>query len=118
MKPGIHDFTVQRGGTGEIAIRLVTLGDEGDRTPMDLAGSSFVLSIAWPGGALRRASDDGGLTVELATAEVAWRPPPADTRLVPEGRIARYEWERRDGAGRQQVVLTGFIVGEGGLNDD
>ncbi|HEX2552056.1 MAG TPA: hypothetical protein VHL98_00040 [Microvirga sp.] len=118
MRPGIHDFTVQRGGSGEIAIRLKSEDGAGVRTPLDLTGSSFVLSVAWPGGALRRASDDAGLDVDLAAAAVAWRPAPAETRLIPEGRIARYEWERRDADGHQQILLAGFVVGEGGLNDD
>ncbi len=118
MRPGLYDFTVQRGGTGEVAVRLKTLADDGTRTPMDLEGSSFVLNVAWPGGALRKGSDDGGLAVDHVNAEVAWRPPPAETRLVPEGRIARYEWEHREPGGRQRVFLTGFMIGEGGLNDD
>lgn len=118
MKPGLHDFTVQRGGSGEIAIRLRTLDEDGVRTPLDLTGNSFVLSVAWPGGSLRRASDDDGLNLDVATGEVAWRPSPAEARLVPEGRIARYEWERRDASGRQAILLTGFMIGEGGLNDD
>ncbi len=118
MRPGIHDFTVHRGGTGEIAIRLSTVDPTGVRTPIDLTGSSFVLSVVWHGGALRKASVDGGLTVQPATAEVAWRPPPSEARLIPEGRIARYEWEQRDASGRQQILLVGFMIGEGGLNDD
>lgn len=118
MKPGLHDFTVQRGGSGEVAIRLKTLDEDGVRTPLDLTGSSFVLSVAWPGGSLRRSSEGGEITVDVATGEVAWRPSPAEARLIPEGRIARYEWERRDASGRQAILLTGFMVGEGGLNDD
>jgi hypothetical protein len=118
MKPGLHDFAVQRGGSGEIAIRLLTADDSGVRTPLDLTGSSFVLNVVWPEGGLRKASGDAGLSVDIATAEIAWRPSPAESRLVPEGRIARYEWERRDASGRQAILLTGFMIGEGGLNDD
>ncbi len=56
--------------------------------------------------------------MDAASAQVAWRPAPAEARLIPEGRIARYEWERRDASGRQGILLTGFLIGEGGLNDD
>jgi hypothetical protein len=118
MRPGLHDFTVQRGGSGDLTIRLRSADDAGVRTPLDLTGNSFVLSVAWPGGSLRRTSDDGGLSVDAASAQVAWRPAPAEARLIPEGRIARYEWERRDASRRQGILLTGFLIGEGGLNDD
>ena len=64
MKPGLHDFTVQRGGSGDLTIRLRSADDAGVRTPLDLTGNSFVLSVAWPGGSLRRTSDDGGLSVD------------------------------------------------------
>lgn len=118
MRPGIYDFTVQRGGSGEVSIRLATMDEEGVRTPMDLTGSAFVLSVIWPSGALRKASADGGLTVDLASSQVSWRPPPAEARLIPEGRIARYELEQREAGGGQRILLSGYMIGEGGLNDD
>ncbi len=118
MKPGTYDFTVRRGGSTPLAIRLKTEDANGVRTPLDLAGSTFVLTVVWPEGSLRKSSADGGLTLDPANGEIVWQPVPAETRLIPEGRIAQYEWERRLPGGRQSIVLAGHLIGQGGINDD
>ena len=118
MRPGTYDFTVRRGGSTPLAIRLKTEDANGIRTPLDFAGSTFVLTVVWPEGSLRKSSADAGLTLDPANGEIVWRPLPAETRLIPEGRIARYEWERRLPGGRQSIVLAGHLIGQGGINDD
>ena len=113
--PVVVDFDLWRGSN----LPPVIWGLENeDGTPFPVAGSEFVLTIRWAGGSIRKstaASD--GFALDAATSELAWSPTLAETRLVPLGRLSRYEVERRIG-GHQDPLITGSITGKGGNNDD
>ncbi len=65
--------------------------------------------------------DTDQLAVDLANGILTWTPPLATTRLLPVGRIARYEVERRTGSGsgaRQGRTIKGSVVVSEGKNPD
>jgi len=106
---------IWRGTTRPVAWRL----KQGDGSLFDLAGSSFRLSIAASGATLISKNSDAadGLAIDEGAATVTYTPSLAESRLVPLGRLASYELERRiDGA--QEIVAWGQIEGLGGSNAD
>lgn len=113
--PAVVDFDLWRGSN----LPPVIFGLENeDGTPFPVAGSEFVLSIRWGGGSIRKSTAVGdGFVLNETTSELAWSPTLAETRLVPLGRLSRYEVERRIG-GTQDTLISGFITGKGGNNDD
>lgn len=78
-------------------------------TPIDLTGSTIVLTVTW-GAAIGLAKsftsfpdgEDGKFSIDL-TVE--------DTRLLPLGQIARYEIERQIGSEQKTLLCGTFNVG-------
>lgn len=55
--------------------------------------------------------------IDIPSGKVTWMPSLAQSRLVPEGRLCRYELEYRLG-GIERSFAYGYVTGRGGLNDD
>ncbi|KQO99107.1 hypothetical protein [Methylobacterium sp. Leaf91] len=111
----VFNFDVFRGSN--LPVVTWELYDEED-APMLLAGQQFVLSVRWQDGGLqKRSADADGLNVNIEQSQVTWTPSLAESRMIPLGRRSRYELECRTGD-LQFVVVTGSIVGIGGLNSD
>jgi hypothetical protein len=106
---------IWRGATRPVAWRLQT----GDGNLFDLTGSTFRLSVAAAGVVLiakdSEASD--GLVIDVSQATVTWTPSLVESRLIPLGRLASYELERRIGDD-QEIVAWGQVEGLGGINAD
>lgn len=84
----------------------------------DLTGSSFVLTIAVGDAVVLTAkSADGDITIDTETGYVSWPYSLADSRLIPIGRDAQYELERRVGS-EQRTMAYGVCEGIGGINSD
>jgi hypothetical protein len=85
--------------------------------PLDPA-STFYLTIKWPGGSLRRnTEDDPDLVIDLGQAMVSWNYNIADSRAMPFGRVATYELEWRV-APMQVTYIAGGVMISGGINAD
>lgn len=105
---------IWRGATRPVGWRL----KDGNGDLFDLTGSSFQLSIAAAGVVLiAKNSDADGLAIDISGATVTWTPSLAESRLIPLGRVASYELERRIGA-TQEIVAWGSVEGLGGINAD
>ena len=106
---------IWRGATRPVAWRL----KDGDGNLFDLTGSTFQLSIAAAGVVLitKNSSNADGLAIDVPGATVTWTPSLAESRLIPLGRVASYELERRIGAA-QEIVAWGSVEGLGGINAD
>lgn len=114
--PTISDIDVWMGNTLSVVFQL---DQDADGTPLPLTGSTFVFRVI-SGGAeiLRKASPSAELSVPTpSNGKVLLELSPADTRLLPLGRIARYELERRVST-EETTMATGFLNVRGGLNDD
>lgn len=84
----------------------------------DLTGSTFKLRIYWPGETLNVDSNaDPALAIDIPTSIVSWSYTTAQSRLLPLGRIARYELERWIAA-TQQSVISGYVAVSPGANPD
>ena len=106
---------IWRGATRPVGWRL----KDGDGNLFDLTGSTFQLSIAAAGIVLIAKSSDAadGLAIDVPGATVTWTPTLAESRLIPLGRVASYELERRIGTA-QEIVAWGLVEGLGGINAD
>jgi hypothetical protein len=116
-RPATADISVWIGAT---FAQSYELQDE-DGTAFDLAGST----LHWR--AISTDSADvfeyiSGVNDEVtiddeAGGEITLSLPASMTREIPTGRMTRYELERRvDGS--EEVLIAGFIIGEGGANAD
>jgi hypothetical protein len=92
---------------------------DGDGDLFDLMGSTFQLSIAAAGVVLITKNSDtaDGLAIDVPGATVTWTPTLAESRLIPLGRVASYELERRI-SDTQEIVAWGQVEGLGGINAD
>lgn len=106
----VLDFSLHR-GTNEPVVEWAF-------PPSFDVDEEWELSVSWRGGSLRASSEDGGLVVDLSERLVRWAYAAADTRLLPLGRVATYELERRTDAGGERVYAEGHITVAGGLNRD
>lgn len=92
-----------------------------DLTAFDLTGSELVFrALDASGTELFRFSSEDATELEITDAsagEYTFSLTGAQTRLVPLGRVAKYEIERRVGTS-QESFMAGFLIGEGGANDD
>ena len=104
-----------RGTTRAIGWRL----KDGNGDLFDLTGSTFRLSIAATGVVLiaKNSESADGLAIDVLEATVTWTPTLVESRLIPLGRVANYELERRIGAA-QEIVAWGQVEGLGGINAD
>lgn len=118
-RPALIDITVWRGATFEQSYELL---DE-DGAAFDLTGSDLrwratnvdeheceVFSYVGGADAQVLIDDEGAGIITLSL-------PVSMTREIPTGRLTKYELERRiDDA--EEILLAGFIIGEGGANAD
>ncbi|MHB2205059.1 hypothetical protein [Methylobacterium sp. CM6257] len=90
-----------------------------DGTVFDGTGSEFVLTISRGSKVLIRkdTSAGGGLSYDVDAGRLLWVRTLAESRLIPLGRVAQYEIERRI-ASNQSTILSGFVIGEGSISDD
>lgn len=88
-----------------------------DTTPLNLAGGDLVLVVKWRGGSLQRSTADGGLTMDAPNGVLTWSYTPAESRLLPAGRVTRYEIERREGD-MQRTWVAGYVNARDAINDD
>lgn len=90
--------------------------------PVDLTGSTVVASVKYGPGrsdVLRKTTEDGSLAMPTpANGEVELMLDPGETRLLPAGRSAKYEIERKVSGGDQTTLLYGMIDVAKGWNDD
>lgn len=97
---------------------------------LDLAGSRFVLTLAWAGGTLTKDTldvdglaieEDATTTTEEGTTYVGdrltWYRTVEESRIVPSGNLTEWEVERRI-AGAQESWGSGRFNGYGGLTPD
>ena len=106
---------IWRGTTRPVGWRL----KDGDGDLFDLTGSTFQLSIAAAGVVLlaKNSANADGLAIDVPNATVTWTPTLAESRLIPLGRVASYELERRIGSA-QEILAWGQVEGFGGINAD
>lgn len=87
----------------------------------DLSGSEIVFrAVDGKGTELFRLTSVSDSEIEITDAsagEFTLSLSSSQTRLIPQGRVAQYELERRL-AGTQEPLLSGFFIAEGGINDD
>ena len=115
--PARHDLKIWIGAN--FSEDYEAINDDG--TAFDLTGSELVLRILDGDGTellrLTSASDDEIEITDDAGGEFTISMSYEQTRLMPLGRVARYELERRV-SGSQESFLSGFVFAEGGDNDD
>ena len=111
-----YDLTGLRRGN---SFRRTFRFKDGVGVPVDLTGS--VLVFAAEAGAVRisKSTADGSLAMPAPTAgEITLYLKPAETRLLPVGRLkVRYEIERRID-GEETTLVSGCITVMDGINDD
>jgi hypothetical protein len=108
MKAAAYDWHVWRGNSESLPI---TAKRNGVPDASLLQGSTFVMRIVSAQG-VQLFRLDGAVAGAVMTFALT----PAQAALVPSGRVARYEVERRSGD-IQETWLYGFVVGLGGDND-
>jgi hypothetical protein len=112
---GATDFMIWRGNSYAMA-RWQFLQDA--ETPLDLTGSEMVMRATWSGGSVRlTTASAANLVMDAEEGTLTWTPSITESRSIPEGRVAKYEIERRIG-GEQRTLVQGYFVGVGGVNDD
>jgi hypothetical protein len=81
----------------------------------DLTGSTFKLTVKWPGGTpiIKTSGIDAELAVDLPTSKLTWNYSTAQSRLMPLGRVGTYELERWIGLTQQSLVRAGLSVSAG-----
>ncbi|MCA3574780.1 MAG: hypothetical protein IOC86_12760 [Aestuariivirga sp.] len=92
---------------------------DSDGDPVDLTGSVLTFVAAGDGATIRKSTSDGSLLMpDPASGELTLHLTPAETRLLPVGRLkARYEIERRIGD-EETTLVSGCITVMDGINDD
>lgn len=114
--PSRSDIDVWKGNTLSRIFRLKSDAT----TPIDLTGSTFIFRVVDKSNELVRYSSADGDELGVPTpanGEVVLLMPVSDTRLLPDGSVARYELERRVGS-EQTTILYGMLNVEGWANDD
>ena len=113
---GQHDLTGLRRGN---SFRRTFRFKDGGGDPLDLTGSVMTFVAAGDGATIRRSTGDGSLLMpDPASGEVMLYLTPAETRLLPVGRLkTRYEIERRIGT-EETTLVSGCITVMDGINDD
>jgi len=113
--PTKYDIDVWRGNTLSRTFRLKNADD----SPVDLTGSEFVFRVVSASDELIRAESPSALlsVPTPANGEVLLALTPAETRLMSDGKTARYELEQRSGA-EQTTIIYGFLNVTGWANDD
>ncbi len=113
---GQHDLTgLRRGNSFRRTLRF----KNGAGDAIDLTGSILTFVVAGDGAVIRKSTGDGTLLMpDPASGEITLQLTPAETRLLPVGRIkTRYEIERRIGT-EETTLVSGCITVMDGINDD
>jgi len=111
------DFYIHIGAPDPIVLRYRAGGTGGTLVSLDSSlkfrfvngGNTVTLGV----GTGITLSDDEAVTNARATVQLTV----AQSRLIPEGPLTHYEVQR-DIDGREQVILMGNLIGEGGDNPD
>lgn len=113
--PTKYDIDVWRGNTLSRTFRL----KNADGSLLDLTGSEFVFrAISGTAELIRKETPSAEISVPTPeNGEVLLALAPADTRLLPDGKTARYELERRISA-TQTTILYGYLNVASWANDD
>ena len=110
-EPGTYDFTINRGSTEPLVIRL---RDQTTGNLLDLTGADVTLDIDWCGLSIRKSISAGGLTWDAVTCNIAWAPSAAESLSIPEGRLASYVYAVSFAGGPiAEPYLEGFMIGRG-----
>ena len=111
-----YDLTGLRRGN---SFRRTFRFKDGDGAPVDLMGSTLTFVAAGNGATIRKSTGDGSLLMPDPTSgEITLHLTPAETRLLPVGRLkTRYEIERRIGT-EETTLVSGCITVMDGINDD
>lgn len=110
------DLVIRKGNTFSRVFRLL----KPDGTRLSVSGATFVFrAVDGSTELLRYASADADKLVVSSPSEgeITLTIPVADTRLLPDGAIARYELELRSG-GTQTTVADGRLNVSSWANDD
>lgn len=108
LAPSRYDLHIARGSTLPVTFTF----KDADGALQDLTGESFIIAIAWLGGAIRQAC-----SVNVGTAEVTWIPTDADQTFSIPPRGAAFELWRIFGDGKTWPELIGPVVGVGGITE-
>lgn len=109
---GLADITVRQGNTHPMFIWEFF---QDETTPLDLSGSELVFKTSH---GLRLSTDTApGFVLSPVAGRVTWTPTLAESRGIPSGRVVKYEIERR-AVGEQRTLVSGYIIGVLGINDD
>jgi len=111
-----YDLTGLRRGN---SFRRIFRFKDGDGVPVDLTGSVLTFVAGGDGATIRKSTADGTLPMASpVSGEITLHLTPAETRLLPVGRLrTRYEIERRIG-GEETTLVSGCITVMDGINDD
>ena len=117
----IYSITLWRGATGTKANDAGFVFDwlDNDNQPVDTDGVEviFVARDAARNIVLRKTSTDGGVLIDGNRITVPFTV--EETRnTTPNVSQIRYEIEYRPDDGVERPILTGFLILEGGINDD
>lgn len=113
---GTYDLTGLRRGN---SFRRTFRFKDSDGDPVDLTGSVLVFVAVGDAATIRKSTGDGSLLMpDPASGELTLYLTPAETRLLPVGRLkTRYEIERRIGL-EETTLVSGCIGVMDGINDD
>lgn len=111
-----YDLTGLRRGN---SFRRIVRFKDATGDPVDLTGSVVVFVADAGTTRFRKSTEDGSLSMPAPTSgEITLHLTPAETRLLPVGRLkVRYEIERRIG-GEETTLVSGCIAVMDGINDD
>lgn len=116
MAPATKNLKIWRGNTERMTFRL----KDSAGTPIDLTGSTAMLTIIHEGGKLTLTAIDGGVAVTDPTSGyINFDLSVANTRSIHPSPVtgARYELELQT-ADEQRTLLAGKVIVEGGDNAD
>ncbi|WP_424363609.1 hypothetical protein [Methylocystis parvus] len=112
-----YDIEIVAGNSKTIPITFYE--DAAKVNPLDLTGSTIIFRAVWDGGSLSKSSPSSGITIsDPTTGAISIALTVANSRALPEGKVAKYEIERRIG-GAETTLLLGYLnVVNWGANDD
>lgn len=115
--PDTYDHEIWRGNDSPLVVRF---------PQFDGSGSDFVLTMRFRGAEMVRRVSTGELSMLVAphpltgltATTVTWPCGHAESRLLPAGRLTRYELERQVPGGEQRTFLQGFMIVREATNVD
>jgi hypothetical protein len=111
------DFYIHRGAPDPIILRFRAGGSGGDLVSFDSSLKFTFYNLAGTvtlgvGTGITLSTDEA-----TANARATIQMSLAQSRTIPEGPLTKYEVQRVEG-GREEVILMGMLIGEGGNNPD